>query len=73
MAEVHVRTHFTYLGNGWADCAETWCVIRGSLAMRFTQNRDIRTSARVTVHTFKHICSLPVVHRPKGVFWFDQK
>ena len=27
----------------------------------------IRTNARVTVHTFKHICLLPIVHRPKGV------
>ena len=35
--------------------------------MRFTQNVDIRTSARVTVLTFKHICSLPLIHRPKGV------
>ena len=35
--------------------------------MRSTQDGDVRTSARVTVHTFKHICSLPLVHRPKGV------
>ena len=28
---------------------------------------DIRKSACVTVHTFKHICSLLLVHRPKGV------
>ena len=28
---------------------------------------DIRTSARVNVHTFQHICSLPLVHRPKCV------
>ena len=28
---------------------------------------DIRTSARVTVHTFKRTCSLPLVHRPKRV------
>ena len=27
---------------------------------------DIRTSARVTLRTFKHICSLPRIHRPKG-------
>ena len=42
-------------------------MIRGLLAMRFTQRGDVRTSARVTVHTFKHICSLPLVHRLKGV------
>ena len=28
---------------------------------------DLRKNARVTVLTFKHICSLPLVHRPKGV------
>ena len=28
---------------------------------------DVQTSARVTAHAFKHICSLPLVHRPKGV------
>ena len=28
---------------------------------------DIRTSARVTVYTFKHICSLQLAHRLKGV------
>ena len=32
--------------------------------MRFTKDGG----ARVTLHTFKHICSLPLVHRPKGVF-----
>ena len=63
---VHVRNPFSYLGNDWTDCAETQCVIRGPLAVRVTQNGDIRTSARVTVHTFKPICSLPRVHRPKG-------
>ena len=29
--------------------------------------RGILTSARVTVRTYKHICSLPLVHRPKAV------
>ena len=33
----------------------------------FQRMGDIRTSARVTMHTFKHICLLPPVHRPKGV------
>ena len=35
--------------------------------MCFTQNGDIRTSARVTVYTFKHFSSLPLVHRTKAV------
>ena len=63
--QVHVPTPFPYLGNGWTDCAGTWCVFRGPLTMRSTQDGDVRTSARV--HTFKHICSLPLIHRPKGV------
>ena len=46
-----MRTPFPYLGNGFADCAETWCVVRGPLAMRFTQDGDVRTSARGTVLT----------------------
>ena len=33
---LHVRTcicaPFLYLGNGWTDCAEIWCVIRDPLA-----------------------------------------
>ena len=62
----HVRTPFSYLGIGWTDCAETWYVVRGSI-YAFTQNGDIRKNARVTVHTFKQICSLPLVHRPKSV------
>ena len=28
---------------------------------------DNCTSARVTAHTLKHICSVPLVHHPKGV------
>ena len=51
----------------WTDCAETWCVVRGPLAMRFTQNGGTRASTRIIVHTFKHICSLPLVHPPEGV------
>ena len=34
--------------------------------MCFTQDGDIRTGARVTVHTLKHICSPSLVHRPKS-------
>ena len=29
----------SYLGNGWTDCAEIWCVVRDQLAMRFTLPR----------------------------------
>ena len=35
---VHVRTPFPCLGNSWTDCADNWCVVRGLLAMHFTQN-----------------------------------
>ena len=64
---MHVRTPYPDLENGWTDCAATWGVVGGSLAMHFTQDGDVRTSARVTVHTFKHVCLLPLGHRPKGV------
>ena len=70
--QVYVRTHapiinYLYLWDGWTDCAETSCVVREPLAMRFTQNGDILMSARVTVSTFKHIYLLPLVHRPMGL------
>ena len=26
----------SYLGNGWTDCADIWCVVRDPLALRFT-------------------------------------
>ena len=60
-------------GNGWTDGAENWCVVRGPPAMHFKQDGDILPSARVTVHTFKHIYSLTLVHRRKrrltGIFF----
>ena len=38
---VHVRTCrcalFPYLGNGWTDCAEIWCVVRNPLARLFAK------------------------------------
>ena len=38
---LHVRTcrcaHFPYLGNGWTNCAEIWCVVRDTLASRFAK------------------------------------
>ena len=72
-AYVHVRAcpspPLPELGNGWTDCAKIWCVVRGQLAMRFTKAGDISPSERVTVHTFEHICSLPLVHHPKASYW----
>ena len=65
---LRLRTPFSYLENGWTDCAENWCVIRGLLAIHFAKDGDIFPSARVNVHTFKHIYPLPLVHRPKGAF-----
>ena len=71
-ARVHVRILFPYLKNGWTDCAETWCVARGPLAMRCTQDGRFCTNASVpNYHTFKHIYSLPLVRRPKGVILVD--
>ena len=28
-----------YVGNGWTDCAEIWCVVKDQIAMRFTPLR----------------------------------
>ena len=42
-------------------------VVRGPLAMHCTQHGGYPHERLVTVHTFKHICSLPFIHRPKGV------
>ena len=44
----HVRTPFLYLGNGWADSVELWCVFRDPLAMRFTQTKCLE---HLHVHT----------------------
>ena len=44
---------FPYLGNGWADRTEIWCVAWGPLAMHFTlDGRYICTRARDTVTHF---------------------
>ena len=48
-----VPTSRTYLGNGWTDCAEIWCVVRDYLARRFTtvkggvQQQHVRTCAPI--------------------------
>ena len=70
---MHVRTPISYIGNGWMDCAETCYLARAPLAMYFAQDGDVRTSACVTAHTFKHIYSLPLVYRPKGVLRVTEK
>ena len=60
------RAHpFPQFGNSRTDCAEISRLFRGPLAMCFTQDGDICFSAGVTVHTFKHIYSLPLVYLPK--------
>ena len=38
-AHVQVQPSILDLGSGWIDCAELWCVVRGQLAIRFTQVR----------------------------------
>ena len=48
-AREHVRIPFPYLGNGWTDCTEIWCVARGPVAMHFTQDGRFCTNASVTV------------------------
>ena len=35
-ARAHVHTHFPDLTNGWADCAQIWCVARDPLDKCFT-------------------------------------
>ena len=75
--QVHVRTLFPHLGNGWMECcAEIRCVVRGLLSARFTQGWGISARAyvhmyvRVTVHTFKHIYLLTLVHCTKASYWY---
>ena len=57
----HVRTgacaRFSYLGNGWTDCAEIWCVVSDPLARSFANVQDgvylnVRTCARGDVPLF---------------------
>ena len=38
------RTLFSYVRNGWTDCADAWCVVRGPLAMRVY--KELRVFAR---------------------------
>ena len=60
---------FAYLGIHWMHHAEIWCVARLINYAFYTGHKwKISASARVQLKIpFKHICSLPLVHRPKGV------
>ena len=58
---------FSVSRDGWTGCAETWCVVSGPLAMRFTQDEGYPHERALNAFQFKHICSLPLVHRPEGV------
>ena len=60
-----MRTSFSYLGSGRTECAENWCVVIEKLSIRFTQDGDTFSSARVTVHTFLAHLSAPARSSPK--------
>ena len=62
-----MRTPFSFLGKGWTDCAETWCVVRGPLAMCFTQDGWYPHERTCNCTHVKPLCWPPLVHRPKGV------
>ena len=40
-------------------------MVRGPLAIHFAKDGDILSSTHITVHTFKPIYPLQLVHRPK--------
>ena len=72
VVQVHVRTaHPFSMSRERLDglCyAETWCVVRGPLAI-FTHDGDVRMSASVTVHTFRHIRSHSFIAQ-KAFYWY---
>ena len=47
--------------------SETWCVIRESLPMRFTKDGGYPHESTCSCTHLKHVCSLPLACRPKGV------
>ena len=53
----HVRTRrcapFSYLGNGWTDCVETWYLVRVPLARRFTKSSVGYSSACAVAPLFR--------------------
>ena len=46
---VYVRIPSPCLGSSWTDCTEIWCVVRGHVAVCFTQDGIFCTNASVTV------------------------
>ena len=68
-AHLHMRT-CSLLFVSWKQldgCAEIWCMAWGPLAMHFTHDERYLHEYTGNCHTFKHIYSLPLVYRPKGV------
>ena len=47
-SHVHFCSRLPYLGNGWTDYNETWCVVRDSLGA--LQDIRVGTPARAHVH-----------------------
>ena len=67
---MHVCIPSPYLGNGWTDCTEIWCVVRGPMAMRFTQDGRFCTSASVTIiHLSASVHSRSFIAQ-KASYWF---
>ena len=74
MGGVHLHVHtyrcapFLYLVNGWTDCAETWCVVRGLLG-RYAFYAGWRMSARVRVTVRTSVRSRSFIAQ-KVSYWF---
>ena len=69
---LHVRTcaradelPLSYLGNGWTDSAEIWCVIRNQLSKRFAQVKS-------GVHLHVSTC-IPLFHFSGTAGWIALK
>ena len=66
-ARAQASTPFPYVGNGWTDCTEVWCVIREPLAIPFTRikwNIFLRAHVRTTfpnpVNAGRHVLKFGV-------------
>ena len=55
--QLHARTSFSYLGNGWTDCAEIWYVVRDQLTKRLT---EVEGGVQVHVRTCSSLFSISV-------------
>ena len=68
-AQLHVRTTFSYLANGWTDFAETWYVVRDPLGKRFTKV-DVRyvrlRTCSCTQRVRLHVCMCASLLRISG-------